>query len=138
VRPLSLAGHNPAVRHLAYPKIPTPEQFAGRPGTDEAFFGWQLLRGSFEAAAEAALSRGGAAQTGVWYGPGIRFARRDRRRGRPRAALRQLARAMVNGPRLASARSKVGPSARDELLDEVILDVMVDLSAACVRDAAVK
>jgi Rnl2 family RNA ligase len=44
--------------------------------------------------------------------------------------LRQIALAMVNGARLASARSKVGPSAPDELLDEVILDTLVDLSEA--------
>ncbi|WP_308066830.1 RNA ligase family protein [Microtetraspora sp. AC03309] len=44
--------------------------------------------------------------------------------------LGQVARAMVNEPRLASARSKVGPSALDELLDEVVLDIMVDLSDA--------
>ncbi|WP_030925668.1 RNA ligase family protein [Streptosporangium amethystogenes] len=43
--------------------------------------------------------------------------------------LRQVARAMVNGPRLAGARSKVGPSTLDEILDEVVLDIMVDLSA---------
>ncbi|GAT71371.1 RNA ligase [Planomonospora sphaerica] len=44
--------------------------------------------------------------------------------------LSEIACAMVNGPRLASARSKVGPSPLDALLDEVVLDVMVDLSLA--------
>ncbi|GAA0851363.1 RNA ligase family protein [Streptosporangium amethystogenes subsp. fukuiense] len=43
--------------------------------------------------------------------------------------LRRVARAMVNGPRLAGARSKVGPSSLEGLLDEVVLDIMVDLSA---------
>ncbi|MGC5010179.1 RNA ligase family protein [Streptosporangium sp. DT93] len=42
----------------------------------------------------------------------------------------RIARAMVNEPRLASARSKVGPQVSGELLDEVVLDVMVDLSMA--------
>ncbi|WP_449062677.1 RNA ligase family protein [Planomonospora algeriensis] len=41
-----------------------------------------------------------------------------------------IACAMVNGPRLAGARSKVGPSTLGALLDEVVLDVMVDLSLA--------
>ncbi|MER7210622.1 RNA ligase family protein [Streptosporangium sp. NPDC000239] len=44
--------------------------------------------------------------------------------------LRRIALEMVNGPRLAGARSKTGPSSLDELLDEVVLDVMVDLSDA--------
>ncbi|MFC4062420.1 hypothetical protein ACFOWE_29320 [Planomonospora corallina] len=44
--------------------------------------------------------------------------------------LRDVARSMVNGPRLASARSKVGPAAGGELLDEVLLDVMIDLTEA--------
>ncbi|MEU6410563.1 RNA ligase family protein [Microbispora sp. NPDC046933] len=44
--------------------------------------------------------------------------------------LRQIARSLVNGPRLASARSKTGISSRRELLDEVVLDVMVDLTEA--------
>ena len=48
----------------------------------------------------------------------------------PLADLRQIGQAMVNPTRLASARSKVGPTVLDELLDEVILDVMVDLSQA--------
>ncbi len=47
------------------------------------------------------------------------------------AELRDLATGMVNGPRLASARSKVGPDAGDDLLDEVTLDVMIDLAEAC-------
>jgi Rnl2 family RNA ligase len=46
------------------------------------------------------------------------------------ADLRELATAMVNGPRLASARSKVGPETGDDLLDEVTLDVMIDLAEA--------
>jgi Rnl2 family RNA ligase len=46
------------------------------------------------------------------------------------AELRGIATTMVNGPRLASARSKVGPGAGDELLDEVALDVMIDLAEA--------
>jgi hypothetical protein len=37
---------------------------------------------------------------------------------------------LVNRPRLDSARSKVGPSALDPLLDEIVLDVMVDLAEA--------
>jgi Rnl2 family RNA ligase len=45
----------------------------------------------------------------------------------PIADLRDLAHALVNPPRLASARSKVGPT---DFLDEVLLDVMVDLSEA--------
>jgi Rnl2 family RNA ligase len=40
-----------------------------------------------------------------------------------------LAAGLVNGPRIAGARSKVG-DAPAELLDEVVLDVMVDLSEA--------
>jgi Rnl2 family RNA ligase len=44
--------------------------------------------------------------------------------------LRAIARTMVNGARLASARSKVGCSAADALLDEVALDVMIDLAEA--------
>jgi Rnl2 family RNA ligase len=44
--------------------------------------------------------------------------------------LREVALGMVNAPRLASARSKVGPSDLDSLLDELTLDVMVDLSEA--------
>ncbi|GGL57255.1 RNA ligase family protein [Planomonospora parontospora] len=44
--------------------------------------------------------------------------------------LSEIACAMVNGPRFAGARSKVGPSPLDALLDEVVLDVMVDLSLA--------
>ncbi|GAA3097246.1 RNA ligase family protein [Streptosporangium carneum] len=228
---------------------------------DEPFFGWQLLRGNFAKAAQAALARGGSAvrvygelyggryphpevpptpgatpvQTGVWYSPDIRFALFDVLRHedpddpgvflpyadvasiaadagldvvpllargsrveldalprrfptrvprtlglpdvpdntaegivlRPDAPLtperrpirklkieefdeqrfdqsrpwnphviltpeelRQIALAMVNGPRLAGARSKTGPSCLDELLDETVLDVMVDLSEA--------
>jgi Rnl2 family RNA ligase len=46
------------------------------------------------------------------------------------AELREIATTMVNGPRLASARSKVGPDAVDDLLDEVTLDVMIDLTEA--------
>lgn len=46
------------------------------------------------------------------------------------AQLREIASTMVNAPRLAGARSKVGPVAGDELLDEVALDVMVDLALA--------
>ncbi|GIJ65236.1 hypothetical protein Voc01_001530 [Virgisporangium ochraceum] len=46
------------------------------------------------------------------------------------AELREIATTMVNGPRLASARSKVGPDAGDDLLDEVTLDVMIDLAEA--------
>jgi Rnl2 family RNA ligase len=46
------------------------------------------------------------------------------------AELREIAATMVNGPRLASARSKVGPEAGDDLLDEVTLDVMIDLAEA--------
>jgi Rnl2 family RNA ligase len=48
----------------------------------------------------------------------------------PLAELRQVAQALVNRPRLDSARSKVGPSALDQLLDEIVLDVMVDLAEA--------
>jgi len=44
-------------------------------------------------------------------------------------ALRALASRMINGPRLDSARSKVGP-ARTALVDEVVLDVLADLDAA--------
>lgn len=44
--------------------------------------------------------------------------------------LRQIVQTLVNGARLASARSKVGPAAPDELLDEVVLDILVDLSEA--------
>jgi Rnl2 family RNA ligase len=44
--------------------------------------------------------------------------------------LRRLARAMVNKPRLDSARSKTGPGSFTEFMDEVVLDVMVDLSDA--------
>ncbi|GII01376.1 RNA ligase family protein [Planobispora takensis] len=44
--------------------------------------------------------------------------------------LSRIAHAMVNEPRLAGARSKVGPSAIEALLDEVVLDVMVELSMA--------
>jgi Rnl2 family RNA ligase len=46
------------------------------------------------------------------------------------AELREIATTMVNGPRLASARSKVGPDAGAARLDEVTLDVMVDLAEA--------
>jgi Rnl2 family RNA ligase len=46
------------------------------------------------------------------------------------AELREWADALVNDPRLASARSKVGADRPEELLDEVVLDVMVDLSEA--------
>lgn len=46
------------------------------------------------------------------------------------AALREWADALINAPRLASARSKVGTERPDELLDEVVLDVLVDLAAA--------
>lgn len=46
------------------------------------------------------------------------------------AALREWADALVNDPRLASARSKVGPGRPEELLDEVVLDVLTDLSEA--------
>jgi Rnl2 family RNA ligase len=45
----------------------------------------------------------------------------------PIADLRELAHGLVNPPRLASARAKVGPT---DLLDEIVLDVMVDLSEA--------
>nr|WP_052478364.1 RNA ligase family protein [Kibdelosporangium sp. MJ126-NF4]CEL17909.1 hypothetical protein [Kibdelosporangium sp. MJ126-NF4]CTQ90867.1 hypothetical protein [Kibdelosporangium sp. MJ126-NF4] len=48
----------------------------------------------------------------------------------PLADLRQIGQAMVNPTRLASARSKVGPTGLDELLDEATLDVLVDLSQA--------
>ncbi|WP_433511913.1 RNA ligase family protein [Nonomuraea sp. CA-143628] len=227
----------------------------------EAFFGWQLLRGALERAATAALSLGGtvvriygelygghyphadvdpvpgvsAVQTGVWYSPGPRFALFDVLRhdhpddaglllpyadvaavaaaagldvvpllGRgprheldalsprfptrvphlhglpdipgnfaegivmrpdisataeqrpiikmkieefdeqrfdesrpwnPHARLalgdlRRLARAMVNKPRLDSARSKTGTGSFREFMDEVVLDVMVDLTDA--------
>lgn len=41
--------------------------------------------------------------------------------------LRRLAVALVNGPRVASARSKVGAA---PLTDEIVLDVMVDLAEA--------
>ncbi|GIH93363.1 RNA ligase family protein [Planobispora siamensis] len=44
--------------------------------------------------------------------------------------LTRVAQAMVNEPRLAGARSKAGPSALEALLDEVVLDVMADLSMA--------
>jgi hypothetical protein len=44
--------------------------------------------------------------------------------------LREIASTMVNGPRLASARSKIGPVTGDELFDELTLDVMVDLAEA--------
>jgi len=43
------------------------------------------------------------------------------------ADLRRIVGSLVNGPRLASARSKVGSAG---LLDEVVLDVMVDLTEA--------
>jgi Rnl2 family RNA ligase len=46
------------------------------------------------------------------------------------AELREIVTTMVNGPRLASARSKVGPVTGDALLDELALDVMVDLAEA--------
>jgi Rnl2 family RNA ligase len=46
------------------------------------------------------------------------------------ADLREIAATMVNGPRLASARSKVGPVTGDDLFDELALDVMVDLAEA--------
>ena len=42
----------------------------------------------------------------------------------------RIGEAMVNPARLASACSKTGPAAGNELLDEVLLDVMVDLSQA--------
>jgi Rnl2 family RNA ligase len=45
----------------------------------------------------------------------------------PAADLARIAAGLVNGPRVASARSKVGPG---ELLDEIVLDVLVDLSEA--------
>jgi hypothetical protein len=54
----------------------------------------------------------------------------DPRARLPLADLRQIGQAMVNPTRLASARSKAGPTGLDDLLDEVILDVMVDLSQA--------
>ncbi|MGV9772460.1 RNA ligase family protein [Streptosporangium sp. NPDC003464] len=44
--------------------------------------------------------------------------------------LRRIARTMVNGPRLDSARSKTGPESFREFVDEVVLDVMVDLTDA--------
>ncbi|WP_394848410.1 RNA ligase [Pendulispora brunnea] len=44
--------------------------------------------------------------------------------------LQALATRLVNLPRLASARSKVGHGSREQLLDEVVLDVLVDLEAA--------
>ncbi|WP_327004232.1 hypothetical protein OHA72_55855 [Dactylosporangium sp. NBC_01737] len=44
--------------------------------------------------------------------------------------LRLLAAGLVNAPRIAGARSKVGEAPAAELLDEVVLDVMVDLSEA--------
>jgi Rnl2 family RNA ligase len=40
--------------------------------------------------------------------------------------LKQLARAMVNDPRIASARSKAG-TGRNAVIEEVVLDVMIDL-----------
>jgi len=45
------------------------------------------------------------------------------------AALQRLARSLVNGPRVDSARSKVG-DARSAVVDEVVLDVLTDLEAA--------
>ncbi|MBB5132906.1 Rnl2 family RNA ligase [Thermocatellispora tengchongensis] len=230
-------------------------------GGEEAFFGWQLLRGQLEQAARTALSLGGSAvriygelygghyphadvvpvpgvsavQTGVWYSPDLRFALFDvlRHEGpddtgvllpyadvaavassagldvvpllgrgprheldalplrfptrvprllglpdipgnhaegivmRPDVSapaqrrpiikmkieefdelrfdesrpwnphtrlslddLRRLAHAMVNKPRLDSARSKTGPGSFHEFVDEVVLDVMVDLTDA--------
>ncbi|SEM26398.1 RNA ligase family protein [Nonomuraea pusilla] len=44
--------------------------------------------------------------------------------------LRRIARTMVNGPRLDSARSKTGTGRSGEFMDEVVLDVMVDLTDA--------
>ncbi|GAA3235355.1 hypothetical protein GCM10020216_057020 [Nonomuraea helvata] len=44
--------------------------------------------------------------------------------------LRRLAQAMVNKPRLDSARSKTGPGSFSEFMDEVVLDVMVDITDA--------
>lgn len=46
------------------------------------------------------------------------------------ADLREWADALVNDPRLGSARSKVGADRPEELLDEVVLDVLVDLAEA--------
>ncbi|WP_214416939.1 RNA ligase family protein [Sphaerisporangium fuscum] len=228
---------------------------------EEAFFGWQLLRGELEQVTRAALSSGGAVvrvygelygghyphadvapvpgvsavQTGVWYSPGLRFALFDvlrhdhpddaglllpyadvaalaasagldvvpllgrgtrqeldalplrfptrvpRLHGLPDIPgnfaegivmrpdisapaghrpiikmkieefdeqrfdesrpwnrhtqlssydLGRLARTMVNKPRLDSARSKTGPGSFSEFMDEVVLDVMVDLTDA--------
>ncbi|MCA9692017.1 MAG: RNA ligase [Myxococcales bacterium] len=51
------------------------------------------------------------------------------------AELLQLAAAMVNAARIASARSKVG-EAREALVDEVILDVWIDLEALLPRRMA--
>lgn len=48
----------------------------------------------------------------------------------PAADLHRLAATLVNPPRIAGARSKVGQAAPEELLDEVVLDIMVDLSEA--------
>ncbi|GGM31335.1 RNA ligase family protein [Dactylosporangium sucinum] len=42
----------------------------------------------------------------------------------------RLAEGLVNRPRLASARSKVGPDDLEALADEVVLDVLVDLADA--------
>ncbi|MEV4513963.1 RNA ligase family protein [Dactylosporangium sp. NPDC049525] len=44
--------------------------------------------------------------------------------------LRRLAAGLVNAPRIAGARSKVGEVPAAELIDEVVLDVLVDLSEA--------
>ncbi|WP_238012808.1 RNA ligase family protein [Dactylosporangium sp. AC04546] len=44
--------------------------------------------------------------------------------------LRRLAERLVNPPRLAGARSKVGPGDPGALADEVVLDVLVDLTDA--------
>jgi Rnl2 family RNA ligase len=48
----------------------------------------------------------------------------------PADDLRRIAAGLVNAPRIAGARSKVGAVPVAELLDEVVLDVMVDLSEA--------
>jgi Rnl2 family RNA ligase len=46
------------------------------------------------------------------------------------ADLQRLARTLVNAARLASARSKVGPDDPAALADEVVLDVLIDLTDA--------
>ena len=50
----------------------------------------------------------------------------DPRRHLASGEVAQLGRMMVNGPRIASARSKVG-AGRDAVIQEVVLDVLVDL-----------